>query len=457
MSVCVKIKVNFILNQASVLSVTQLTFAIKQKLESSFSFLSVRGELSNLRKQASGHVYFTLKDQGAQISAVLFRGNAIRLSQELKEGDQIVVRGELGVYAPRGNYQIIVREVEFSGVGELLKKLHALKLKLENQGWLDSSIKKPLPHLPKTIGVVTSPTGSVIQDMLNILSRRFSGFHLVLNPVRVQGAEASEEIAQAIGDFNTYGLADVLIVGRGGGSFEDLWPFNEEVVATAIHQSEIPIISAVGHETDFTIADFVADMRAPTPSAAAEMVIQEKQQLLGYLEKAKTRMIQSLQGHIRSNQRMLETLAKQPVLRSPYALLGSFIQKMDEIRDHLKAAMTHVVSHYKIHLNALTKQKELLNPGNQIALQRKNFSRKNLNIHWALQKQIDQKRQQLQHLTEYLQALNPHNLLKKGYSIVFREKKDSVILSTSDVEIRDHLRIQVSNGQLLVKVEDKYE
>ncbi|MCB1083226.1 MAG: exodeoxyribonuclease VII large subunit, partial [Simkania sp.] len=225
---------------AEALSVTELTQAIKHQLESNFTALSVKGEVTNLRLQASGHYYFSLKDENAQISAVLFQGNA-RFAKHLpKMGDQVLIKGEINVYAPRGTYQIIVREIEHAGLGELLLKFHALKAKLEKMGWFDPAKKKPLPTYPKTIGVVTSPTGAVIQDILNVLKRRFPNFHLILNPVKVQGAGAAEEIAQAIDDFNRFGLADILIIGRGGGSLEDLWAFNEECVAAAIFRSKIP-------------------------------------------------------------------------------------------------------------------------------------------------------------------------------------------------------------------------
>lgn len=441
----------------NILTVSQLTAAIKQKLEVAFASITVRGEVSNLRIQSSGHIYFTLKDAGSQVSAVLFKGQSYRLSQPLKEGDQIVITGELSVYVPRGNYQIIVREVEFSGVGELLKKLHALKLKLEGLGWFDPAKKKPLPKLPRTIGVVTSPTGSVIQDMLHILSRRFSGFHLILNPVRVQGELAATEIAQAIKDFNTHQLADVLIVGRGGGSFEDLWPFNEEIVAKAIHESKIPIISAVGHETDFTIADFVADLRAPTPSAAAELVTLEKNQLMLQLQKAKTGILQTMQTHLRTHRRMLDAISKQPTLKSPYTLLASFIQKVDYIRSDLKMALLQALNQNKRNLHVLIRQKEALKPGAQIGVQRKNFEKVGINIEGAFKKQIEQKRRRLQQLTDHLKAIDPRNLLKKGYSIVFHEKNDSVILSIDDIEPDEYLKVQVSNGKIRVKVQETYE
>lgn len=450
-----EIKGLFVLKQAEIISVSQLTASIKQKLESNFAFLSVRGEVSNLRKQASGHVYFTLKDADAQISAVLFRGNASRLSKLPKEGDKIVIRGELSVYAPRGNYQIIIREVEFSGEGELLKRLLECKKQLESLGWLDSALKKPLPKFPKTIGVVTSPTGSVIQDILHVLKRRFSGFHLILNPVRVQGEEAAAEIAAAIKDFNHHELADVLIVGRGGGSLEDLWPFNEKIVAKAIHESKIPIVSAIGHETDFTIADFVSDVRAPTPSAAAEIVMGEKAGVLLQLEKAKTRMLQTIQGHLRSAKKMVETLSKQPPLLAPYTLLGPYLQKMDDLQEDLQTSIQQVLAQSRMRLTALKKQKQLLNPSSQLALLRRNFSKCDRELFWAASKQIERKKERLSKLSEHLMAIDPRNLLKKGFSIVFHEKNDSVILSTEEVEPAEILRIQMSDGQLRVKVDDR--
>jgi exodeoxyribonuclease VII large subunit len=443
------------LDPEAIFTVTQLTAAIKQKLEGSFPFLSVRGEVSNLRHQASGHTYFTLKDAGAQISAVLFRGNSQNLTRKPKEGDQIVAKGELSVYPPRGNYQMLVRTIEYSGVGELLQQLHALKIKLETKGWLRSEIKKPLPKLPKKIGVITSPTGSVIQDILHILSRRFSGFQLILYPVKVQGEGAAEEIARAIDFCNQYQVADVLIVGRGGGSLEDLWPFNEERVAEAIFHSKIPIISAVGHETDFTIADFVADLRAPTPSAAAEMVTQEKNQLLLNLQKAKARATQGLQAHLRTHKQLLQSLRRQPPLSSPYTLLGPYLQKIDEIQEDVDEAMRRQIVQWKLRLNGLQRQKEILNPQTQLAQLKLRFTKSEKELLYTIRLRLKEKKERLAKLIAHLRAIDPRNLLKKGYSIVFHEKSDSVILSTSKVEPGDRLRVQLSDGKLLVNIEEK--
>ncbi|MCB1085281.1 MAG: exodeoxyribonuclease VII large subunit, partial [Chlamydiia bacterium] len=324
-----------------VLTVTELTLAIKRELEPKFAQLQVQGEVTNLRHQASGHLYFSLKDQGAQISAVLFRGNAQRTSRLPKEGDQVIVRGELSLYAPRGSYQIIVRELEHAGVGELLVKLHQLKEKLKRQGWLDPAHKKPLPKYPQTIGVVTSPTGSVIQDIIHVLKRRTPKFHLILSPVRVQGAGAADEIAAAIQQLNAENLVDVMIVGRGGGSLEDLWPFNEEQVASAIFHSKIPVISAVGHETDLTLADCVADVRAPTPSAAAEISVKEQAAQIEFLQQIGAQLDLALRGQIKQGKALVESARRHPLLASPYAILSEHYQRVDDYTTAVDRAVKH--------------------------------------------------------------------------------------------------------------------
>jgi len=304
--------INAAMNKESslpLLTVSQLTNAIKMSLESMFPSIYLQGEITNFKVQTSGHLYFSLKDANAQIAAVMFAREASYLKTMPKAGDQVVIKGEINVYPPKGNYQLLVRELSFVGLGELLQRLEQLKVKLHQMGWFKAARKKPLPRYPKRIGVITSPTGAVIQDIINVLSRRFSGFSLLLNPVKVQGEGAAKEIAQAIEQFNRYQLVDVMIVGRGGGSLEDLWAFNEEIVAEAIYNSQIPIISAVGHETDHCIADYVADVRAPTPSAAAEIVIAEKAQQIEQLSLIKKRMQQTLIHLINQNRLRLNGLA----------------------------------------------------------------------------------------------------------------------------------------------------
>jgi exodeoxyribonuclease VII large subunit len=417
----------------NILTVSELTVAIKKQLETRFPLVSVKGEISNFKEQASGHLYFTLKDAEAQISAVLFRGNTRGLARMPKGGDQVVVKGEITVYPPRGNYQIIVRELQYAGVGELLLKLHELKTKLENKGWFDAARKKPLPKMPKTIGVVTSPTGAVIQDILNILNRRFSGVHVILNPVKVQGEGAAQEIAQAIDQFNRHGLADVLIVGRGGGSLEDLWAFNEEAVALAIYNSKIPVISAVGHETDFSIADYVADVRAPTPSAAAEIVVAEKIQHLSHLMQTKRQLQQTVQHLLRACRHRLDGIARQPVFSSPYAILGNAAQRLDDLNFQIAASAKNTLQSKKLRLQGIERQAAALKPSLQVQ---------------ALKQKLGQ-------LAAHLRAIDPRNLLTKGYCILFRENAESVIFSSKELCTDDTVRIQMHDGKVKATINER--
>jgi exodeoxyribonuclease VII large subunit len=461
-----------------VLTVSQLTFAIKKQLESRFSGLAIRGEISNLKEQSSGHLYFTLKDQEAQLSAVLFRGNTRSLTRMPRAGDQVIARGELSVYAPRGNYQMIVRELTYLGVGELLLKLHELKAKLEQRGWFSPEFKKKLPKYPKTIGVVTSPTGSVIQDILNILTRRLSKFHLILNPVKVQGEGAAEEIAKAIDQFNQYQLADLLIVGRGGGSLEDLWPFNEEVVADAIFRSDIPIISAVGHETDTCIADYVADVRAPTPSAAAEIAVAETAQQLHFLHHSHHRLSYAVTSQLSHHRKTLERYQKSPIIRSTFPLLGAHFQRIDDLRNSLNLAIRQQMKDQYLRLHALAKHADALKPANHVqalkqrlfaldkslqgAISHQLFSWKRLIDPQALTRQLterfqshlSEKKGRLQQLISHLKAIDPKNLLIKGFCILFQEKNDSVILSSQELIEHQRVRVVMHDGSAKAHIEE---
>lgn len=475
------------------LTVSQLTNAIKLSLEATFPFIHLQGEISNFKLQTSGHLYFSLKDAQATIGAVMFKNEVALLKVMPKAGDQVVVKGELSVYPPKGNYQLVIRELSYVGLGELLVKLEELKIKLHRQGWFKSSMKKPLPPLPKRIGVVTSPTGAVIQDILNVLSRRFSGFHLILNPVKVQGEGAAQEIAQAIEQFNRYALVDVMIVGRGGGSLEDLWPFNEEIVAAAIYHSQIPIISAVGHETDHCIADYVADVRAPTPSAAAEMVIAEKNQLIEKVITVRTRMAQTLRHLIQKSRYQLEAFAKHPLFSHPLSLVEARMQKLDIYRDDLDEAMIRSMQSKRQALLSKKEQTHALKPTTQIVHFKQRFSSLERQVQQHLENILTSKRQKLTHKTEQLdyfwkvlqakrqaafhpmlfskklheliktrlsndkkkkdhlillfQALNPKNLLKKGYSILFAENGSSVINTVTKLNEGEDVRLLMSDGE----------
>lgn len=441
-------------NSPPVLSVTQLTNAIKLSLESTFPSIWLQGEISNFKPHTSGHLYFSIKDANAQISAVMFRAQASSVKMLPKDGDQVIVLGDINVYPQGGRYQIVVREMKLVGLGELLLKLEELKVKLHKMGWFKSDRKKPLPKFPKKIGVVTSPTGAAIQDMLHILTRRFSGFHLILNPVKVQGEGAAQEIAQAINQFNQHNLVDVLIVGRGGGSIEDLWAFNEEIVAEAIFNSKIPIISAVGHESDHCIADYVADVRAPTPSAAAELVIAEKSQQLNHLDQIDRRLKHSLQHLIRTDKHRLFGVVRQPMFTSPYALLGPWIQRLDDTRQELDTAIKHKLLRSRMLLDSMHKQTQTLKPTAQIKHFRQKFTQCDRALRMTVSQLIKHRKERLQNLVSALRSVDPKILLTNGYSILFSEKDNSVIKSVNELVKDQTIRILLSDGKAIATIKE---
>ena len=420
------------LQQGDVQSVSQLTRSIKELLEPAFNSIRVQGEISNFKAQSSGHLYFSLKDSEAQLGAVMFRANVRSLERLPRDGDQVIVTGDLSIYPPHGKYQLVVRQLRLAGVGELLMKLHQLKEKLEKLGWFDAKHKKPLPRFPKRIGVVTSPTGAVIRDICNILRRRYSGFRLILNPVKVQGEGAPQEIAAAIDQFNEHDLADVLIVGRGGGSIEDLWAFNEEIVAAAIHRSRIPIISAVGHETDTTIADWVADVRAPTPSAAAELVAAETAQVVAWLAQMGRRLEQTLRNQMNYCRQRLAGFQRNPLLASPYAVLGQHMQRLDDLRSEIDTAMNRGLERERLRLNRLRPQRAL---------------------DGAIKRYLTHRRDRLTAIARHLTSINPTQLLSKGYAILFSQKDGAAIVSSQSVRQDDRLRAKLQDGEVDLVVE----
>ncbi len=462
--------------RAPILTVSQLTQSIKLQLETQFPSVWLQGEVSNCKLQSSGHLYFSLKDAKAQISAVMFRGDIGAAAPIPKDGGHLVVRGELNVYPPNGKYQLIVREMRQVGLGDLLLKLEELKEKLRKRGWFSKEHKKPLPKFPRCIGVVTSPTGAVIQDILHVLSRRFSGFRLILNPVRVQGEGAAQEIARAIQQFNQFALVDVIIVGRGGGSLEDLWAFNEECVAEAIFNSKIPIISAVGHETDHCIADYVADVRAPTPSAAAELVTAEKNHCLVQLQQMQRRLHQTTGHLIRQALHRLEGIRRHPILRSPYTLLGPYIQKIDGMRQDLDETILHLVANRRMALSVKQSQLHSLKPTVQILHRRAFLTQLQGNIlqayqvkvrHWKdrfdstimrrqlhanWQRLIQRRQERLAKVSQGIHAINPKQLLSRGYCIPFAEKDNSVITSVSAVAKGERICLLLADGTLRTTV-----
>lgn len=440
--------------QVPILTVTQLTHAIKFSLESSFPNIWLQGEVSNAKLHSSGHFYFSLKDATAQISALMYKTDAQTLPMIPKDGAQVLVRGELNVYPPSGKYQLLVREMRHLGVGELLLKLEELKIKLHKKGWFKADRKKPLPKMPKRIGIVTSPTGAAIQDIMHVLNRRFSGVHLILNPVRVQGEGSAQEIAKAINDFNTHQLVDVMIVGRGGGSIEDLWAFNEEIVAEAIYNSRIPIVCAVGHETDHCIAEYVADVRAPTPSAAAEIVIAEKAQHLHHLSQIKRRLHQTIDHLIRQNRHRLEGITRHPLIKSPFAILGQWMQKVDQMETDLQDSMHAVIERKKILLDARSRHIHSIRPTAQIAHFRQKLSSLDKQLDSAMRRSLQLRQERVKNVQETMRAIDPKSLLTKGYSILFSEKDGSVITSIHNAERHQQIRAVLADGYFISTIND---
>lgn len=344
----------------SILSVTDLTRGIKSILESNYSNIWLSGEVSNFKAHSSGHYYFSLKDENSQISAVMFKGSNRLLKFKLEDGLQVIVQGRVTVYEPRGSYQLVAEYVEPQGLGALQLAFEQLKQKLEAEGLFDPLIKKPLPLLPKKIGIVTSPTGAVIRDILNVLKRRYPNVEVLLAPVAVQGSEAAPAIAAAIAELNQMQDIDLLIVGRGGGSLEDLWAFNTEEVARAIAASRIPIISAVGHEVDVTIADYVADLRAPTPSAAAELAVPLKEEMEFFMKDLRKRLYEIVKRKSQSLQERLDFFKSH--LKHPRRRLEELSQRCDELQDRLKLSFSSRLKHFHLEVKSLNKTLQALSP-----------------------------------------------------------------------------------------------
>ncbi|MCH9610835.1 MAG: Exodeoxyribonuclease 7 large subunit [Chlamydiales bacterium] len=440
-------------SKSTPIAVSELTFAIKNQLESRYREVLIQGEISNFKKQASGHLYFDLKDSQAKISCAFFK-NSIWPGMKLpKEGDSVIIKGSLSVYPPHGKYQIIVRKMELAGIGELLAKLQELKEKLRTAGYFEK--KRELPAFPKTIGVITSPTGAVIQDIINVLSRRLKKFHLLLHPVRVQGDGAAKEIADAIATFNRHKLADVLIVGRGGGSLEDLWPFNEEVVAKAIFESEIPVVSAVGHETDVTIADFVADVRAPTPSAAAELVSKESERHLQQLGQLRQLLERTMEQKMQFWRTKLEGAKRHPLFVSPYNLLAMPLQRYDELKNSLDQLIGRALLEKKMVLSAKGRKMAELSPLRQLGATKQRLQAASQRMDQKMQTSLLLRKEKLKKVESQLHALDPRKVLKRGYSILLAQKENSVIVSACQLKRNDRLRAILSDGERELVVDDE--
>jgi exodeoxyribonuclease VII large subunit len=439
-------------SEKRILTVSQLTALVRGVLEDNFDHVWVQGEVSNLALPSSGHCYFTLKDAGAQLRCVMFRAAARATRFRLQEGMGLIVRGRISLFEPRGEYQLIVEYLEPQGVGALQLAFVQLKERLAQEGLFDEARKRPLPKLPRRIGIVTSATGAAIHDMLNVLRRRYANLEVLIRPVKVQGEGAAEEIAAAIRDFNRYREIDVMIVGRGGGSLEDLWAFNEEVVARAIHQSRIPVISAVGHEVDYTIADFVADLRAPTPSAAAELVVRSKAELEGELEGLAHRLHQAMRNLLVRRRGEVALLAR--ALKDPSSRLYHLGQRVDDFSERLSLAMQNALTRRRDRVANLEGRLDQKSP--MLELVRAGEAREALlsRCHLAFHRQLDRYRERAATASGKLQALSPLATLARGYAIVRKLPEKTVVTDCGLLERGDLLHIKTRRGAAAARVEE---
>ena len=441
------------MSERVVCTVSELATRIKARLEDQFPAVWVEGEISNLRTPSSGHAYFTLKDDGAQLRCVLFRGRGRRVAFQPEDGMQVLAFGGLDVYVARGEYQLVVELLEPKGVGALQLAFEQLKRRLEAEGLFDAARKRPLPSFPRTIGIVTSPTGAAVRDMLHVIGRRFADLRILITPVRVQGEEAPGEIVRALRDLQEIAELDVVIVGRGGGSIEDLWAFNDERVARAIAACRVPVISAVGHETDFTIADFVADLRAPTPSAAAELVVQEKLQVARALVDLYENLKQAMAGRLDRERARIDSLAKRRVLTDAARALRDLHRRLDDLTARLtlgvRGSQRQVAHRLSLARNALRS----LNPVARIANGTALLSQLRGRLASAAVHSVKASRHRFDAAVGQLDSLSPLAVLGRGYSLTRLLPSGAIVRNAAQTRPGDAVEILLHRGALDARVE----
>lgn len=431
-----------------ILTVTLLNEQVRDLLEHSFPNLWVEGEISNLSQPSSGHLYFTLKDSGAQIRAAMFRGNNRFLTFTPKNGQQVMVKARLSLYAPRGDYQLIVEQMEEAGLGALRRAFDQLRLRLQQEGLFAQERKRQLPETVRHLAVITSPTGAAIQDILSVLGRRFPGLPVTVLPVPVQGTDAAPAIVRALALANREQDFDAILLARGGGSLEDLWAFNEEIVARAIADSRLPVVTGVGHETDFTIADFVADIRAPTPSAAAELLSPNREELLGTLAGFEELLTRAWRTGLKRRQQILEHLRVR--LRHPGQRLRDHFQRLDELETRLRRAQTLQMRHHLQHLQQLTSRLRSRHPGQEVAVMQSRLDNLNQRLSRAMQLELQRRRQHLTHVADRAQLASPLTILARGYAII--ESDHVVVRNASQVQTGATITARLADGTIKATV-----
>lgn len=415
-------------------TVSEITRLIRLELEKKFPILWIEGEIANFTKAHSGHLYFTLKDEASALSCVMWRSNAQRVPFELEPGLQVICKGQISVYEPRGQYQLLVESVEPKGKGALQLAFEQLKEKLKKEGLFDVSIKKKLPLLPKKVGVVTSPRGAAIIDIIRTLERRFARLHILIYPVKVQGEGAANEIAEGIDYLGSLPEIDVIIVGRGGGSLEDLWAFNEEKVARAIFRCPVPIISAVGHEIDFTIADFVADIRASTPSVAAEMVIEKEQSFLERIENLEKRIVHHLQYSVQEKRHEVFNLIHHQAFQNFKVRLLNLIQRVDDLESRSGYVILGMLQKIAESKSRVVLLQEILSSSMKRAL-------RDIQSRW-------------ERLSAELDNLSPLNILKKGYTLCWKASLGRLIQKIEEIDQGDEVTVSFYKGEFIAQVRE---
>ncbi len=438
------------LPERKVFTVTELTTGIRDLLESSFTSVWVRGEITGYRPAHSGHLYFALKDAECQISCVMFRTQSRFLKFRPEDGLEVVVWGKLTVYGPRGQYQLVLDSMEPVGLGSLMLAFEQLKRKLQAEGLFDARRKKPLPPFPYTIGIVTSPQGAAIRDMIRIISRRFPPADILLSPASVQGDKAPEELVEALHRLERVGGIDVIIIGRGGGSAEDLWAFNDERVVRAVAECPIPIVSAVGHEIDFTLTDFAADLRASTPSAAAELVVRDRTDLMDGIRHLVARMTNAMQNLVNTAWQAVDEAMKR--LPDPRRRIQDQRASVEDLTSRLGRAMSKTLSitRQDAHTTYKRLRPEFLR--NSLGRTREEGDFLQSRVERAMALALDHAKTRLDGMVKRLESVSPLAVLARGYSITFFQKTGAVVTDARDVEKGDALRIRLHKGDISCKV-----